>query len=130
MTLFVQNGGIMDAAGPIFYDLHPKPRTFFGRFENGKMVLQKTGEITITLRNDISKHQQIIELGDFVIMPNPIHGILIINKPTLVQNDFKISGKIPIHPWRNLIILPLPNTPIDWVSTWMAKIVSQTHDSQ
>jgi REP element-mobilizing transposase RayT len=64
-----------------YYDLHPKPRTFFGHIENGKMILSKTGEIAAALWNDIPNHPQFVELGEFVIMPNHIHSILIINKP-------------------------------------------------
>jgi len=69
---------------------------FFGQIENGKMILSKTGEIAATLWNDIPKHHQFVELGEFVIMPNHIHGILIINKPNMVgsgQSDPVGSGQ-------------------------------------
>jgi len=35
----------------------------------------------------------LVELGDFVIMPNHIHGVIIINKPDGgEQNDWQIGG--------------------------------------
>ncbi len=60
---------------------------FFGHIENCKMILSKTGEIAATLWNDIPYHHQFVELGEFVIMPNHIHGILIINKPNMVGSE-------------------------------------------
>jgi REP element-mobilizing transposase RayT len=66
---------------------------FFGHKENGKMILSKTGEIATALWNDIPNHHQFVELGEFVIMPNHIHGILIINKPNMVGSGHKTISK-------------------------------------
>jgi len=54
---------------------------FFGKIINGKMVLSNTGIIVDILWHTIPNHQQNVELGDFVVMPNHIHGILILDKP-------------------------------------------------
>ncbi len=45
------------------------------------MVLSNTGVIADILWYEIPNHAPFVELGDFVVMPNHIHGILILNKP-------------------------------------------------
>ena len=51
------------------------------------MILSKTGVIATILWNEIPKHHNFVELGDFVVMPNHVHGILIINKPFEMNNQ-------------------------------------------
>src|SRR5690606_15956889 len=53
----------------------------FGEISGGKMVLSNTGVIADILWYEIPNHAPFVELGDFVVMPNHIHGILILNKP-------------------------------------------------
>ncbi len=45
------------------------------------MILSQTGIIVDILWHEITNHSSFIELGDFVVMPNHIHGILILDKP-------------------------------------------------
>ena len=54
---------------------------FFGEIQNGNMILSKTGVISDILWHEIPTHAPNVELGDFVVMPNHIHGILIFNQP-------------------------------------------------
>ena len=54
---------------------------YFGEIVDKKMNLSKTGVIADILWNIICQHHKFVELGDFVVMPNHIHGILILNKP-------------------------------------------------
>ncbi|MBU3659553.1 MAG: transposase [Flavobacteriales bacterium] len=61
---------------------------YFGEIKNGKMILSHVGVIAHLLWHEIPKHHQHIELGDFVVMPNHIHGIIIIDKP----NDREINN--------------------------------------
>ena len=58
---------------------------FFGEMADGKMHLSNTGVIADLLWHEIPYHQSFVELGDFVVMPNHIHGILILNKPAPVE---------------------------------------------
>ena len=71
------------------------------------MNLSPTGMIAHRLWYEIPDHSKYVELGDFVVMPNHIHGILIINKPDkwdglvetgdgLVETGHALS--LPIHP--------------------------------
>lgn len=48
------------------------------------MLLSNTGVIADILWYEIPNHAPFVELGDFVVMPNHIHGILILNKPDAV----------------------------------------------
>jgi len=53
----------------------------FGEIMNSKMYLSNTGIIADIFWHEIPKHSSFVELGEFVVMPNHIHGILIFDKP-------------------------------------------------
>lgn len=53
---------------------------YFGEIRNNKMILSHVGIIADLLWHQIPMHHKNIELGDFVVMPNHIHGILIIDR--------------------------------------------------
>ena len=68
--------------GAYFITICTKNREhFFGEIRNGKMELSPLGVIADILWHEIPHHAPYVELGDFVVMPNHIHGILILNKP-------------------------------------------------
>lgn len=52
---------------------------YFGKIESGKMNLSPIGVIADILWYEIKNRAKNIELGEFVIMPNHIHGILILS---------------------------------------------------
>ncbi|NCC74711.1 MAG: transposase [Sphingobacteriia bacterium] len=52
---------------------------YFGEVVNGKMNLSGIGIIADILWCEIKNHAKNIELGEFVVMPNHVHGILILN---------------------------------------------------
>jgi len=52
---------------------------YFGEVVNGKMNLSGIGIIADILWHEIKNHAPNIELGEFVVMPNHVHGILILN---------------------------------------------------
>ena len=52
---------------------------FFGNIQNGTMQLSEIGKLAEQYWLEIPKHFPFIELGNFVVMPNHFHGILIIN---------------------------------------------------
>jgi putative transposase len=54
---------------------------FFGEIKNKKMILSHLGIVADILWHEIPNHADFVELGDFVVMPNHIHGILILDKP-------------------------------------------------
>lgn len=51
----------------------------FGEIINGEMVLNETGKIIQKWWDDIPIHFPGVETGAFVIMPNHVHGIIIIH---------------------------------------------------
>jgi putative transposase len=51
---------------------------YFGNVVDGKMVLSNVGIIADILWYEIKNHSKNIELGQFVVMPNHVHGVLII----------------------------------------------------
>jgi putative transposase len=53
---------------------------FFGEVINGEMILNKLGVIAAEIWQKIPSLFPYVELGNFVIMPNHTHGILIIDK--------------------------------------------------
>ncbi|MRX69730.1 REP element-mobilizing transposase RayT [Flavobacterium resistens] len=68
---------------------------YFGEIQNNKMVLSEVGIIADLLWHQIPIHHKNVELGDFVVMPNHIHGILIIDKQsTNIDLDFANDANI------------------------------------
>ena len=53
---------------------------FFGEMDNKKMMLNSIGKLAEQFWIEIPKHFTFIEFGNFVVMPNHVHGILIIDK--------------------------------------------------
>ena len=67
-------------AGAYFITICTHQQTnYFGDIKNGKMQLSPTGAIANVFWYEIKNRIKPIELGEFVVMPNHIHGILIIN---------------------------------------------------
>lgn len=53
---------------------------YFGDVVNGEMQLNELGQLAEKYWMEIPQHFSFIELGNFVVMPNHTHGILIIDK--------------------------------------------------
>ena len=52
---------------------------FFGEIKNGRMRVSPAGAIAHVLWYEIKNHAVDIKLGEFAVMPNHIHGILILD---------------------------------------------------
>lgn len=52
---------------------------FFGDVKNGKMILNNCGIIANKCWRDLPNHYWNCKLDEFVIMPNHVHGIIVIN---------------------------------------------------
>lgn len=55
-------------------------RRWFGRVENGEMILSDMGHIANNCWIDIPVHFPFVKLGPHIIMPDHVHGIIIIDK--------------------------------------------------
>ena len=56
----------------------------FGKINNGKMKLNKYGKITQQCWLDIPNHFPHAKLDEFIVMPNHIHGIIILDNIVVV----------------------------------------------
>ncbi len=66
--------------GSYFITICTKNREhFFGDIQNGNMILTEIGQLAYQFWKEIPDHFSSIELGNFVIMPNHVHGILTIH---------------------------------------------------
>lgn len=75
--------------GLYFITLNTENRSrFFGEIEKGIMNLNELGEVAHQLWLEIPSHHPQIELHDFVIMPDHIHGVLeVLYNPVSGAND-------------------------------------------
>lgn len=55
---------------------------FFGKIKDGKIILSDIGKIAKEYWQEISKHFPFVNLDEFIIMPNHIHGIV-----EIIKND-------------------------------------------
>ncbi|MCK9328141.1 MAG: hypothetical protein M0P69_21775 [Bacteroidales bacterium] len=53
---------------------------YFGEIITPTMQLSEIGKIAQNYWNQIPKHFPFVQLNEFVVMPNHVHGIIIINK--------------------------------------------------
>lgn len=58
-------------------------KSFFGNIKDGKMNLSNVGILADVFWHEIKNHSKAVELDAFVVMPNHIHGILILNNDTV-----------------------------------------------
>jgi len=74
---------------------------FFGEIVDGKMNLSPIGIIADVLWHETKNHFPTIDLGAFVVMPNHIHGVLIINgndNNNHYNTDVACNEPILVHP--------------------------------
>ena len=80
--------------GIYFITICTKDReNYFGNIENNKMNLSNIGVIADILWHEIKNHAKNIELDQFVVMPNHIHGILIIDKNNIDNTNHVGQGQ-------------------------------------
>ncbi len=60
---------------------------YFGEIEHGKMCLSNVGILADVFWHEIKNHAKNVELDSFVVMPNHIHGILILDGNNMDLND-------------------------------------------
>lgn len=53
---------------------------YFGEIADGKINLSDTGKMASRFWSEIPNHFPFVQLGEFVVMPNHVHGIIIIDK--------------------------------------------------
>lgn len=92
----------------------------FGEVVEGKMVLSPIGEIAQSCWQEIPEHFPFVHLDAFVVMPNHVHGVLMIDKTSFnsqktdtdnveTQDFVSLKGEhqdIPVTETQNLASLP------------------------
>ncbi len=74
---------------------------FFGKIVDGKMQLSRVGVLADTLWYEIKNHAKNVELGEFVVMPNHIHGIIILDgnkKPGTMDYNNDVGSRHALTP--------------------------------
>jgi len=66
---------------------------FFGDVAGEKMELTRIGEIAERYWNEIPQHFPFVKLDQYVVMPNHVHGIIVIDKP--VDNNIGATLETP-----------------------------------
>ena len=54
---------------------------FFGEIINKEIILSGMGELALKFWEEISEHFSFVYLDEFTVMPNHMHGIIVIDKP-------------------------------------------------
>jgi len=79
--------------GAYFITICTKDREhYFGKIEDKQMKLSEIGKLAHQFWEEIPNHFPYVELGNFVVMPNHTHGILIINKNGINCGDTINNG--------------------------------------
>lgn len=73
-----------------------KRRCLFGKIVNGKMILNKFGKIAQQCWLEIPKHFPNVELDEFIVMPNHIHGIILINDTPIENNIINVGVTLAV----------------------------------
>ena len=78
--------------GSYFITICTKNREhFFGEIANGEMQLNELGQLAEKYWMEIPNHFPFVELGNFVVMPNHTHGILIIDKMDTINVELQCN---------------------------------------
>jgi putative transposase len=79
-------------AGEYFVTMCVKDREhLFGRVDADRMVLNEFGEIVDWCWKDLPNHYPCVQTDAFVIMPNHVHGIIVITNPDPVREGLEPS---------------------------------------
>ena len=85
--------------GAYFLTICTKNREhFFGKIvtveNNNEMHLNEIGKLADKFWAEIPEHFPFVELGNYTIMPNHVHGILIIDKSNVVEDVVDMSLRV------------------------------------
>jgi len=65
---------------------------YFGRIVKGQMILNERGQLARKLWLEIPTHYQGIDIDEFVVMPNHIHGIIYIHNNVVTEHCSVTTG--------------------------------------
>jgi len=82
-------------------------KCILGEVIEGKMVLNNFGHFVNNCWASLPQYYENLSLGEWIVMPNHIHGILIIDNPVGAIHELPLSGSEAIHEF------PIQNEPSD-----------------
>lgn len=118
-------------AGAYFITICTKDRTlYFGKIINKKMTLSPVGVLADVFWHEIKYHSKNITLGEFVVMPNHIHGILIINTDPNHDSDSHSDSDSEVQTRHALSLRdPNENPNLDSISNSDRNMNSNSNDN-
>ena len=107
----------------------------FGEITDGEMILSETGIIVDTMWHEIKNHAPNIETDAFVVMPNHIHGIIILNHNHIgtfnIETLHATSLQKPLPPRSNndfmAAISPKSASVSTTIRSYKSAVTKQTH---
>ena len=86
---------------------------YFGNIDHSRMQLSPVGILADVFWHEIRHHAQQVELGAFVVMPNHIHGILILNNDDGNNGNVNANVNVVVETRHTLSLpIPVPPTPL------------------
>ncbi len=117
-----------------------KQENYFGYVEKEQMVLSPLGAIANVLWYEIKHHAKNIQLGEYVVMPNHLHGILILNNEEFIEKNVKeiVTSKVmfsveTLHATslpknrRMSLISPKPNSISTIIRSYKSAVTKHAH---
>ncbi|MGB7785473.1 MAG: hypothetical protein WBL27_05170 [Salinimicrobium sp.] len=68
----------------------------FGKISEGEMQFSNVGVIADIMWYEIKNHAKNVEVGEFLVKPNHIHGIIVLNGNN-VDDDVAARHALPLH---------------------------------
>ncbi|MFW0716996.1 transposase [Pedobacter sp. N23S346] len=85
--------------GKYFITICTKDRLHhFGKIINGEMILSNIGVIANLMWYEIKNHHKNIELGEFIVMPNHMHGIIILDNNANFDKEVQTEHALSLAP--------------------------------
>ena len=85
----------VDITSSYFITICTKDRIhFFGNVDQGEMQLNEIGKIADQFWAEIPDHFPAIKLGEYIIMPDHMHGILILERSDISDDDTDVAYNV------------------------------------
>jgi REP element-mobilizing transposase RayT len=120
-------------AGAYFITICTNDRQhYLGEIENGEMILSNAGVVADALWYEIPNHAQNVKLGAFVVMPNHVHGVLILNDNAMTHVETLHATSLPTSTSTNkneqmMNISPKPNSISTIIRSYKSAVTKHVH---